>query len=207
LSYPFSTTLSSNSITVFQFEGHIVLPGVYNDLQVRRSGAANASIIWQTNGDQCGLHYILQRSIDGINWQNRNSFNDRCNKSDNYQLSDDISGIETKHKIHYRIKLTDTHGVSSYSQVKSLDINTQTAFSFTVNPNPVTGNMLLQVANGMNKIGRINIRNMDGKKIMSFSSVLLSSLVQINLNQLPAGLYLVEMISENERSSQQIIRK
>ena len=207
IGYPYSNTVSANSITLFQFEGFIVLPETNSSLHVRLVNDNQSEIKWVTKGD-CNVVYTLQRSVDGISWQNKENLKDECMENDVFIFTDkDLKSVQDHSKIYYRIQIKDPHGRITYSQVKNLGIPKPVTFSFSISPNPVSDVMMLHIESNDQQMAVMNILTADGKKIMSSTIFPLVNNLQVNISHLPAGMYIVEMICGDEKISKKIFRK
>ena len=207
IGYPYSNTVSANSITLFQFEGFIVLPETNSSLHVRLVNDNQSEIKWVTKGD-CNVVYTLQRSVDGISWQNKENLKDECMENDVFIFTDkDLKSVQDHSKIYYRIQIKDPHGRITYSQVKNLGIPKPVTFSFSISPNPVSDVMMLHIESGDKQMAVMNILTADGKKIMSSTIFPLVNNLQVNFSHLPAGMYIVEMICGDEKISKKMFRK
>ncbi len=207
IGYPYTNTVSANSITLFQFEGYIVLPENNSSIRVRMIDENQSEIKWITKGD-CNAVYTLQRSVDGKSWQNKESLKDDCLENDLFTFIDqDLISIQGNTQIYYRVQIKDPHGRITYSQVKNLSIPKPVNLSFSISPNPVSNVMMLNIESGDKKNGVINILTSEGKKIMSSTIYPLVKNLQINTSQLPAGIYIVEMVSGDEKITKKMFRK
>lgn len=205
--YPYTNTVSANSITLFQFEGFIVLPENNSSLRVHMADNNKVDIKWNTKGD-CNILYTLQRSADGKTWQNKESIKDNCNDNDLYTFLDkDINPTHGNSKLYYRIQIKDPHGRISYSHIKNLNIPKSINFSFSISPNPVSNVLMLSIENTNNKNGVINILTTEGKKIMTSYLQPLANNVEFNTSHLPAGIYIVEMVCGDEKITKKMFRK
>ena len=206
IGYPYTNTVSANSITLFQFEGYIVLPENNSSLSVRIIDDKQSEIKWITKGE-CNDVYTLQKSTDGKKWQNRESIKEDCDENDLFNFLDNNLKTPGNNKVHYRIQIKDQHGRIKYSRIKTITLAEAAGFSFIISPNPVANMMLVKLGNGMKKSGVINILNAEGIKMQTSSFHSIANSIQINMNHLPAGMYMVEMICGDEKITKKIFRQ
>jgi len=109
---------------------------------------------WQTIGEFNSLSFIIQYSTDGSSFTDLASQKAVGSGNNGYSYKDAsaANGIN-----YYRIKSVDKEGNISFSNVSLLTTNHLPLTTFTVYPNPVTGNSFnLQLGDA--PIGKYNIR-------------------------------------------------
>ncbi len=131
------TVVQSPSTTPSNF-CNMALPIELSQFEVTPFGV-HAEITWQTSSERNNDYFTIERSTDGVHWEERKQIKGAGNSTDiiNYSALDEnwIIGIT-----YYRLKQTDFNGEFSYSDIKSYrsEINDQ----INVYPNPVYANTL-----------------------------------------------------------------
>jgi hypothetical protein len=113
---------------------------------------------WSTAQEQNTLNFIIQHSINGINWTDIGLLpaagNSSSQRNYSYIHFTPVTGIN-----YYRILQTDLNNRNSYSVIRTLRF-TKTDASFTITGNPVTnGILIVQV----NRTTEIFLYTADGK--------------------------------------------
>lgn len=95
--------------------------------------ASGNEIRWTTLSESNNDYFVLQRSEDGINFENVATLDGAGTSSveHSYSFNDDyrLSGV-----VYYRLKQVDFNGLSSYSEALSLDRNAIQDLSYYPNP-------------------------------------------------------------------------
>jgi hypothetical protein len=105
-------------------------------------------------------------------------------------------------QLYFRIKQTDANGKISYSTVKTVNMDTQGAASFTAYPNPIVNKVSLQFDANLTGNYRVDLTNQVGQLVFSKPMKLNNTnLIQFNLDR-PAspGMYYIRV--KDESSSQ-----
>ncbi|MBI5856473.1 MAG: hypothetical protein HZB42_02385 [Sphingobacteriales bacterium] len=116
---------------------------------------SKVNLTWTTAQEMNASHFIVERSIDGI------TFNEagmvfavgNTNEQQNYQYSDKIANINSS-IIYYRLRQVDVDGKSMYSETRIIRISKQTdnAITIVTFPNPVTSEVRITIpSNWQNK--------------------------------------------------------
>lgn len=174
------------------------------------SGSSNL-LEWTTSSEQNGSYFELQRSINGINFDNVATVATAGNSAVNkvYQYNDNISSITTT-LFYYRLKMVDISGRFKYSSVIKLVLNNKGVFSVTVSPNPVVDQLNVQVEATTKGKAIITLNSMDGKKILRQNAYLNkgSNIVPIDkMDNLPGGIYLLKVVTDTEEKIVKVIKQ
>ncbi len=145
-----------------------------------------ALIYWQTASEINNDYFVVQRSSDGINFEDYIFENGNGNSTSiiNYNVIDKtpLNGLN-----YYRLKQVDYDGTSTYSEIQSVEFNKQT-ISIQLYPNPSSGNIsLLNLpVNSM-----VKIYNAAGQLI--FLKTFNSENIQLDLHDFSQGCYFVNI--------------
>jgi hypothetical protein len=98
-------------------------------------------------------------------------------------------------QLYFRIKQTDANGKISYSTVKALNMDLNTASTFSAYPNPVVNKVSLQFDANLDGDFNIDVTNQVGQVVISRPMRLKStSLIDLNLGKVNApGMYYVRV--------------
>lgn len=136
-----------------------VVPAKLLSFDVISGTACNAILRWKASNEQDTKIYEVEYSIDAVNFLKAGTVNSNGGTSESvYQSNQNLSASA----IHYfRLKITDRDGSYVYSPVITLTKKCSWAFAVTINPNPASDKLNLQVT--MPEAGNVSIRIFDAK--------------------------------------------
>lgn len=191
------------------FPNTIITPVSMSSFGVTKQGA-NAMLNWTTVTEINTDRFEIERSLDGINFSTVGSKAAAGQSTDliAYQFADPIGSMNGV--IYYRIKTVDQDGKVSYSKIVSLRL-TGAVKGFNVYPNPFTSDLKVEVEAAQDAAVTIRISNAAGQTVFSRSSFVQKGnnvlVVASELSALQKGMYFVELISENGKQTQKIIKR
>jgi len=167
----------------------------------------NALLNWKT-GDEINVdHYVVEHSINGVNFTAIGSVTAANNSGiNNYSFTQDGLTAGTH---YYRIRRVDKDGDSGYSDIKSIKI-TATSANVQVRPNPVTGATLeLAITAQQNNQTMVRVMSADGKLLVQQAANLAagSNFVHLTIGSVPPGIYLVQVQLSGEIITKKFIRQ
>ena len=125
-----------------------------------------------------------------------------------YQMTDDISNLTQNEVIYYRVKLVDFDGKETYSNIITVRVSKKPGV--TIWPNPFHSSITVSITTEKETIIDINLIDVNGNQIRKFSQRASKGLNQIsiqNLDQLPGGVYLVEITDKKAGTTYQKVVK
>lgn len=198
------TDLASN-----QFPSQSTLPVSFGEIAVKQVGAI-ADVSWTTLSEFNNNHFVVERSNDAVNFKAVGTVAGKGNSSftQYYSFSDAIGSANSV--IYYRIQQVDADGTSSYSKTVALRLGSSARISnYTAYPNPFTNNIKLQIdANGREDV-MIRINSLAGQTLVSKRITLQAGnniVVFDNLQQLQSGIYLLEVVGNDGKHVQRLIK-
>jgi len=197
-----STSLTTNPLPVELLD----FSAVQNKLIV--------DISWVTATEIDNDYFIVQRSEDGQNFEDLTRTNGAGTSSQviYYSAQDQapLNGLS-----YYRLKQVDFDGSVEYSDVVPVyfNSNSEGGKTIAVYPNPTaihSGSLNIELKGFEGEIVLLELKDTRGKVFYSNSKALLSStenhLIPISTD-IPAGIYIVTVVSKNEMYSQKILLK
>jgi hypothetical protein len=159
---------------------------------------ATVALQWQTTEEVNSDHFEILHSINGQNWNTLATVNAQRNSStlQTYTYVDQYpeSGVN-----YYRLKMVDLDGSYVMSSLQSTVFDE--AIGIVFSPNPVA-NLLTIKGISTEKVARVEIHTIAGQRVAQASS-----LAPLNVQQLPAGLYIVTINrKDGSKSSHKIIK-
>jgi len=171
---------------------------LYFNTEYRKSNK-DVYLFWNVVLDEYIDGFVIEKSIDGIefdsigfvnvtNWnQSFFDFNDKTPTSNGYT--------------YYRLKWVEG-GHTSYSNISAVEIKNDNNFSFT----PSNNELVIQKHIIDNSIYSIKIIDNIGKQIFSKNNIK-SNLEKIDITDLPSGIYVISIETEQEIKTHRFIKK
>ncbi len=142
----------------------------------------NVLLNWQTASEYNTAYFIVQRSVDGIHFNDISTVNAAGNSStiNKYQLNDNITGLDAG-TIYYRLKETDKDGKTTLSGINMVTIAGKL---FMVYPNPAK--TYVRVAG--QSIAFIELLDATGKPVYK-KNVSNENVTTVNTSAFSKGIY------------------
>lgn len=173
--------------------GIIALGVTYADLSGLVVDEGNM-IVWETSTEVNNDYFIVQRSLDGINFEDIQEQDGQGTKysPSNYSFLDNFRLPQTT---YYRLKQVDLNGSINYSDVLSLKrMNTEEVYIY---PNPAK-NVLFVNLNHHNTV-TVNVIALDGTVVGSYMMQNSGNeTITIPTELLKSGMYYLQFTAENE---------
>jgi hypothetical protein len=157
-----------------------------------------ATINWLTENEVNTSHFILERSVDGINFAEVGQLTAGGNVSGEarYTLPNNVSGLSSK--VYYRIKLIEADGKIRYSNIAA--VNIIAGSNVKIWPNPFVDQVNISLKVERNTQITVSIVDVIGRTNVQRSYTLVKGTNQLSINNLgsfPAGTYAVKVTAEN----------
>jgi uncharacterized repeat protein (TIGR01451 family) len=186
------------------------LPVTLLNFTAVKSGS-NAQLNWTTTNEVNNDHFEVERSIDGVNFTEVASVAGSGSTSliHNYQFDDNITGLSGI--VYYRLMDVDFDGKFGYSKIIAMRLDgSSLSASFTAYPNPFNSNIKLVVNTIKNSNASISLLNTAGQVLANQAVTLQTGqnvVVLQNLNSLLPGIYIVELLTEDGKNYQKVIKQ
>lgn len=157
----------------------------------------DAIIRWVTASETNNSHFIVERSIDGAQFQQIAQIQGSGNSSELIEYS----YIDTQKPagiVYYRLKQVDFNGTENSFQITALDCQKYTA-ELKVIPNPFSDK--ISIIGLTDENAKIDIFNAEGAIVYS-NNINNSNCNNINLGFLKPGIYLLKLIDKNGNTNQ-----
>ncbi|MCP4457723.1 MAG: T9SS type A sorting domain-containing protein [Cytophagales bacterium] len=145
---------------------------------------------WQTASEVNNDYFTIERSIDGVDWDEILRTDGAGNSTAllSYSAVDDKPSLGVS---YYRLKQTDYDGMYSYSDVVDVNLN-QTITAIEIYPNPT--NHQITIEGDRFELQQIKIFNLLGQDVTKQTVTIenMESKVAIDLSNLISGVYLVK---------------
>jgi hypothetical protein len=153
---------------------------------------------WSTANEINTSHFEVERSFDGNNFSMIGRVNSHGNGSADYQLTDPAP---MKGMNFYRLKQVDKDGQYKYSAVVPVLFNYSIVKELKINPNPVINqlNLALTVSESASLICKIYTAEGRQVKVLNAAASAGRNIIASDVSNLASGIYIVVLISNNER--------
>lgn len=188
----------------------IGLPVKMTDFTVQNENG-EAVLRWTTVSETGTDHYEIERSIDGVNFNTAGTIQGNGTTTDtkNYQYNDPVDISENI--IYYRLKIVDVDAHFTYSKIIALRLHGLAVLkNFTVYPSPFTNEVKLQFNSARETKVTIRITSMAGQEEVNYNTTAQPGeniVVLSNLDALKPGAHLMEIISEDGKFTQKLIKQ
>lgn len=146
---------------------------------------------WTTSQEINASQYIIQRSNDGIKFEDIGNVSAKGNSTlpSSYYYTDPLNN-NNQSRLFYRLKMTDKDGNFEYSSVINVSIKTNRMFS--ISPNPAKD--ILHIKG--NHIAAVEVVDIAGRPLMkkTFSD---NNDIILNISHLATGGYLIKITDKN----------
>ena len=171
----------------------------------------DALIKWSTLSEHNTSYFEVQRSTDNVNFVPTGQQVQASGESDTkkeYQMKDKLPAQLRSDVVYYRVKLVDQDGKVTYSNIVVVRISKKPGV--TVWPNPFVSNVTISITTESETVIDVNMIDVSGKVLKTISQSVPRGISQISLkdlDQLPAGVYLMEIADKRAGTTYQKLLK
>ncbi len=176
-----------------------------------KAGADNVNhLYWQTTEEVNTSYFEIEYSTDAANFTKVGTITARGNASTTTDYSTAHSPIAKAGLYYYRLKMVDKDGSFRYSEIIVLK---PTAGSFElqqIKPNPFTSQVQVVITGTKNNSLQVNMLDVHGRLIKTQKETIAqgSNTITINnLSSLSKGIYFLEIIAQDNRIVQKLIKE
>ena len=151
-----------------------------------------AELQWKVEAEDGLSHYTIQRSRDGIGYDDIGKIN-AINRPGplQYYFTDRMpyTGVN-----YYRLSMQDIDGGKKYSDIVPININVGAGYKILLNPFP--DKLQIAIENPSYRVISAFLTDMSGKIVAQKNNIgPFSSLIQFDLPGLPAGMYFLKLFN------------
>ena len=156
---------------------------------------------WQVSGSSNAANFDIERSSDEQSFSVIGTVAANSGR-EAYSFIDNNPAAGSD---YYRIKMTDLDGVSTYTPIRALAFDLSRQVSIATYPNPVTDEVQITTSNisGPVTTRLFTIGGMTAKTGYSASP----SRISLSMQDLPAGIYILEVSTATNRYTQKILKR
>lgn len=169
--------------------------------------SADAVLNWQTSQEVNSKSYTVQRSFDGVNFENIGVVSASGNSTSNRAYSYIDIGIINSGKsvVYYRLMSLDLDGKGTASAIITLKIKGTDQWNVKLLSNPVTENIKLLLS-GFTANIQLSVVDIHGKKLYSIVKPAINGQISLPASSLPKGIYMLVTETVNERKTIQFVK-
>jgi len=157
-------------------------------------------LLWDVANEINLDRYEVERSFNGTDYEKIGSV--KASGLAEYGYNDNADVIRGR-RVYYRLKKVDKDAKYAYSEVVTLHIPLNT--KFTTYPNPASSFVKVQLNNNVNATVNIVIVDMTGKVVSNANYSAASGLINVPVQAISNGTYLMKLTAGGEIFTQKII--
>jgi Secretion system C-terminal sorting domain len=207
------TDLDNNGVSDDAGEG-IPTPFVFstllakNNLQFSAHASGKLAVLnWEQANENQLKNYELERSEDGIHFITIAKIMVGKDGHDKYSISDNPA-LEKSLYWYYRLKLNDSSGKYSYSNVKMISFSNKIV-SINLYPNPVAAILTVQLEAAAPQTAGVILLDNAGRRLRQWAPSLVKGVNHIQLDQfasLTKGIYFLEVYYDQQKKTVKVIK-
>ncbi len=202
--------MQSNTATVTIFLGNPIVTPIKLINFDAKYNKPNVVLNWSTAQEKNFSHFIIEQSVDGINYKEL-AIVFGAGESDsrlNYSFTDN-NLVGRKGLVYYRLVSVDIDNKVTYSSVRIIRLDEiGQKITVTTYPNPVSNELRVTIpANWQNKKVVYEIVNANGQVASSIQSLSSSQTETINTSNLAPGFYITRVTCEGITAQQKIVKQ
>ncbi len=184
--YQFLSTCSSNISCV------TILPIGFKDFYGDKIDNIN-TLFWSTAMEQNMLYFTIERSYDGINFEQIAAVNAN-NTPSNYEYKD--YDVKAGLVAYYRLKSVEENNVYSYTKIVSIgEGNSETLSTWPIYPNPTNSEINIRLNSKKNGFANFIVYDILGNTVINETQNIEVgvNVHAVNVSALKRGVYYIEM--------------
>lgn len=203
--FPFSQLPPNMTICTIK-----VLPATITDFYATYVASNNVKLSWSTTDEINAAYYEVERSTNAVDFTTVAQVSaDQSGASvHNYTTNDQLAGVSSN-IVYYRLRIVDESGKFVYSKVVPVKLDLPET-SFSVYPNPVDSYTILNLLSNKQTTGMLRLIDNSGRQILTRTITVnngANSIVLDQLDNLPRGLYIVQVLLDNNLYNQKLLKK
>ncbi|MBK6937030.1 MAG: T9SS type A sorting domain-containing protein [Chitinophagaceae bacterium] len=218
VAYGATTTNPTNSVRQyslylksFNYPPAATLPVQLLSFTAVLSEDTKANLAWTTASEVNFSHFVIERSSDGVNFNDVAIVlaNGNTNDNSSYSFVDNLS-YPRNMLVFYRLRMLDIDGKAKYSDVRVIRIATQTVntISITAFPNPAINNLRVTIPSAwQNKKVQYELFGLNGILIMKLDRANSTQTETFDVRSISPGVYILRATCNSEVSTQRIVKQ
>jgi hypothetical protein len=170
----------------------------------------NVKVAWSTTNEINASYFVVERSSNGADFIDvaQENASESINPIHNYSINDQLYNVNSN-VVYYRLRIVDTDGKYAYSKIIPVKLD-QPESSISVYPNPVDNYTIVNLYSDKPGTGLLRLIDDAGRQMMTKSFTVINgnnSLMVDQLGHLPKGIYVIQLMVNNNLYNQKIVKK
>ena len=183
----------------------ILLPARLLRLQASTTNSETV-LQWSVAENESGLYFQVEKSVDGKNFVPAGMvFSTSKSGTESYTYREAKDGYE-----YYRLKILNKNQTVAYSKILALKTGEQTSSTIKLLQNPVTSSVSFNYTSIENTAVSVSIYTITGTRLFTTKATMHKGINSLSLdisNKLANGMYVVEVVTNNQRSTSKFIKQ
>jgi hypothetical protein len=162
--------------------------------------ASNVDVKWTTTSEINNDYFNVEKSLDGKNWsvigQVKGAGNTESLTNYSFVDANPVMGMQ-----YYRLQQNDINGDFTYSSIAPVNFSASVTSALNIFPMPANNFLNVELPGASEML--VTIYNANGQKVFEASS---GSLLNIDIQNFNAGLYIVEVKADNNVSTAKFLK-
>jgi len=170
-----------------------------------------ADLKWTTASEINVSHFVIEKSLDGTNFQEAGimfAYGNATDKTD-YLFSDNLA-TTTAPVVFYRLRSVDIDGKFEYSETRIIRLGKQKANSINIltYPNPASSELRVTIPSGwQNKPVVYELFNINGQRVKRIQTASSGQTETLNISTMAPGVYIIQVNCEGVSVQQKIVKQ
>ncbi|PWT77185.1 MAG: hypothetical protein C5B59_04615 [Bacteroidetes bacterium] len=187
-----------------------VLPVTLIDFNATYQGSNLVEVDWSTSRQINANYFEIERSTNAINFTSvgQVSISQSSDDIHNYTFNDYTGDVNSK-VFYYRLKIVDMNGTYTYSKIAAVQLS-QSETKISLYPNPASDFAVLNLYSEKQGTALMRLIDDAGRQVMSRTFNLnegSNSLMIDQLTHLAKGIYVVQLVYNNNIYNQKLVKK
>jgi Secretion system C-terminal sorting domain len=159
---------------------------------------------WATASEKNNAYFQVERSLDGVTFSaiGQVKGNGTTHQAQQYSFKD---GKPVSGTVYYRLKQVDLNGDNELSPVKAVKVVAPITQKLPVYPNPVVSDLHIELNTLPAGAFTITVNSMTNGPVKQ-KTVQAGELVSLNLQDIPAGAYILTITGENFKQTNKFFK-
>jgi hypothetical protein len=188
----------------------MVLPVTILNFTANYIAANNVKVSWSTTDEMNASYYVVERSSNGSDFTEVSQVNasESVNPVHSYNVNDQLYNVNSN-IVYYRLRIVEKDGQYSYSKIIPVKLD-QPENNMSVYPNPVDNYAIVNLYSDRPGNGVLRLIDEAGRQILVKSFTVIggnNNLTIEQLGHLPKGIYVIQVMLNNNLYNQKIVKK
>ena len=188
----------------------IVLPVTILSFNAHYVSANNVKVSWSTTDEVNASYFDVERSSNSADFGviAKVSASESNTSVHNYSVNDPLNNVNSN-IVYYRLRIVDKDGKYNYSKIIPVKLD-QPENNISVYPNPADNYAVVNIYSDKPGTGMLRLIDNAGKQILTKSFTVTSgnnNMVVDQLAGLPRGIYVIQVMLNNNLYNQKIVKK